>query len=137
MYQLISALLLVVLIGQAASEAETGTSSTESDEKSQVLIGKARRDGSVRIIVNLKTDFVPEGQLPDRGAAQRKTIADLQTSLLGRLEGCSVGSVSRFAHTPTLSLEADECALIRLIDAPEVANLTEDVPMPPARSSRH
>ena len=91
------------------------------------LVQKAQTDGQVRIIVGLRTAFVPEGRLSalERGA-QRAEIARTQTDVLGRLAGLPVLSARRFESIPYFAAHVGRAALERLASMPEVNSIEED-----------
>ena len=80
------------------------------------------------MIVQLAMPFTAEGELSEDGAvaSQRARIKDLQSSLLTRLRRFSLGAVSKSESTPQLTLEVGVDALRALLEAPEVAAITED-----------
>ena len=91
-------MLLVSGLLLAVAKAEPVVSASTS-----MLLQKAQRDGSVRVIVGLKTpSFQPEGALSSAAAvrAQRAAIKSAQSSLLVRLTGVQVREGA--AHAPNL-----------------------------------
>ncbi len=85
----------------------------------------------MRVIVELRTDFVPEGKLSLFGAANQRTAIDgLQQRVLGRLAGAR--NVKRFQSVPLMAMTVNAGRLQTLIDNRDVAAIFEDVPVPPA-----
>ena len=81
----------------------------------------ARSDVSVgisRVIVELRLTppFTPEGDLPNAAAvdAQRRTIAKVQSDLLGRLAGTTFSVSHQYEGLPMMALEIGSDALKRL-----------------------
>lgn len=97
----------------------------------QPLIERAQRQGRVRVIVGLRQDFRTETELSVAGAAmQRSRVAAAQQTVLAGL-GAGGREVARFQTIPYLALDADPAALQRLMAAPGIASIQEDVPVPP------
>lgn len=125
---LLGLLLWIMTSTQMSIAAEaTPMQPRHVDKVPKQLIAKARHQ-AVRVIATLNLEFVPEGNLPDQAAVdqQRNRISELQTKVLAKLRDCKVASVRRYKYTPAIALEADACALARLIKAPEVSRITED-----------
>jgi hypothetical protein len=100
------------------------SASTAGDD----LMGKARAAGAVRVIVELRTPFRPEGELASQTAvrAQQVAIARTQQTLLDRLSGYDAASVKRFAFIPYLALEVDAEGLRQLQADPAVETIRGD-----------
>ncbi|MCL4189683.1 MAG: S8 family serine peptidase [Rhodobacteraceae bacterium] len=97
----------------------------------EALLARAAARGRLPVIVGLAAGFVPEGALDaDAVAAQRAGIAAAQAALLARL--AAPHGVKRFATVPALALQASEADLRTILAAPEAAQVTEEVPAPPA-----
>ena len=98
------------------------------------LIIKAVLGGSVRIIIGVRLDFQPEGLLGDAASIQlqRRSIAQAQDALMARMATFNIKSVKKFPFIPYLAMEVDAPALEYLKSSPEVINVEEDVPVPPA-----
>jgi hypothetical protein len=92
------------------------------------LAAIAQAQGTVRVIVQLRTAFQPEAELPDGPAVagQRNGIAIAQQAVLGRLANRNVHNVTRFRFSPLLAMEVDADALRALASDPDVANIQED-----------
>ena len=99
------------------------------------LIEKAQGEGSVRVIVQLKSDSSLDGDLSTTtGQAKRQEVMqNLQERLLNSpaMSGLNVSSVKTFSFIPFLALEVDAAALEGLQSDPNVAGIQEDVAEPP------
>ena len=100
------------------------------------LIAKAQTHGRLRVITHLRTTYQAEGGLASAQEVQkqRATIAGLQNNLLASLAYDNVRSVKRFKYVPYLAMEVDSTALAKLQASPEVIDVFEDIPLPPALS---
>ncbi|MBZ5535410.1 MAG: S8 family serine peptidase [Acidobacteriia bacterium] len=98
------------------------------------LIAKAEAGGSVRVIVGLRMNFHPEGQLGDAAVVQlqRSSIARAQDALIAQMTASNIQSLRRFSFIPYLAIEVDAAGLQLLKSFPEVVSVEEDVPVPPA-----
>ena len=116
------ALLLVVAPasqGQTSDDSETqpssGTSAnSEHDEtpNSSNLLQKAQREGSVRVIVRLRTDFVPEGGLDRTEVSdQRDEIEGAQAGLQEDLQGTEYQTLREYETIPYVALNLSPQAL--------------------------
>jgi hypothetical protein len=138
-YQQLVRLLLIAsapilgVISSPSSASDVAGKATMSSSYEE-LIAKARSKGAVRVIVGLRMDFKPEGNLPNQEAVQkqRQTIDSLQDALLERLAPHGVSLVTRSKYAPSMAIEVSAPALKVLIGAPEVASISEDTPVPPA-----
>ena len=96
------------------------------------MLQRAERDGTVRVIVGVRSLFTPEGRLDQPAAAvQRVAIARAQDAALDRLAGLPVDGVRRFASIPFFAARVGRAALERLATMPEVSSIQEDVAEPP------
>lgn len=94
--------------------------------------------GASRVIVELRLTppFTPEGDLPDAAAveAQRRSIARIQSELLGRLQGTSFSVTHRYEGLPLVALEIGSDALRRLEASGDlVSRVQADTPRSPQR----
>jgi hypothetical protein len=104
-----------------------------SPDKFDMLLARARTEGSVLVVVRLCVPFRPEGELADAAVrSQRAAIARAQNALLKELPARGVGSVKKSEYTPFISMAVDADALLRLKSAAEVADITEDAIVPAA-----
>lgn len=107
---------------------ESGTAQTADAER---LLARAAQQGQLRVIVRLTTGFTPEGLLSGgRAADQRRALSDAQNALLGRLG--PVPSLTRFESIPYLAMTLRPQQLRRLLADGQVAEIHEDIPVPPA-----
>ncbi|MDQ3588955.1 MAG: S8 family serine peptidase [Actinomycetota bacterium] len=133
------ALLLVVAPasqGQTSDLSETqpssGTSAnSEHDEtpNSSNLFQKARREGSVRIIVRLRTDdgFVPEGRLDRTEVSdQRDEIEGAQAGLQEDLQGTEYQTLREYETIPYIALNVSPQALQALQRSSLATDIVED-----------
>ena len=151
-----AAVVVLILGGTAAGAVEPGGATARgieapnltSDTRFEVapassfdeLDAVAVADGSVRVIVTLRTRWVP-GQLlggVDR-AAQASTIHDLQQHVIDRLQDHSSRVTHRYDYLPALAMELDRGGLAELrasglaarvqLDEVDRAELSESVPL--------
>ena len=132
-------LLLVVAPasqGQTSDLSETqpssGTSAnSEHDETPNPsnLLQKARREGSVRIIVRLRTDdgFVPEGRLDRTEVSdQRDEIEGAQAGLQEDLQGTEYQTLREYETIPYIALNVSPQALQALQRSSLATDIVED-----------
>ena len=89
----------------------------------------AARNGSVRIIVGVRTAFAPEGALPaSRVALQRKEIAATQSAVLNKIVSLNnnLAPPKLFAIIPFMAIEASQAELEALSHLDEVTSIEED-----------
>jgi subtilisin len=131
------ALLLVVAPasqGQTSDDSETqpssGTSAnSEHDEtpNSSNLLQKAQREGSVRVIVRLRTDFVPEGGLDRTEVSdQRDEIEGAQAGLQEDLQGTEYQTLREYETIPYVALNVSPQALQTLQRSSLATDIVED-----------
>lgn len=86
------------------------------------------QQGSVRVIVGVKTPFVVEGKLDDVGRAnQRGRIASAQLGARARFTGHAVQHVHSFGMSPFMVVRVDDQAALDMLRAdPDVVSLKED-----------
>ena len=91
------------------------------------LFRKAEREGSVRVIVRLRTDFVPEGRLDRPEAAdQRDEIQGARAGLQEDLGGTGYQIAREFKTVPFVALEASPRALEAIQRSPLATDVVED-----------
>jgi len=91
---------------------------------------RAQSTGSVRVIVGVRSAFVPEGDLSSVAAVdQRAAIAQAQTLVIDRLTGARIAH--RFESIPFFAAQVDAAALQQLAAMPEVTFIQEDIAEPP------
>jgi hypothetical protein len=107
--------LLGITLLTVAWTAVAQTSPSTIDD----LVAKASRQGTLRVIVELKMD-------PPRPSS-REAIAQTQDLLLQELTSTSHRVLRRFATIPFLGLEVTPEALRRLGESAHVAGVREDM----------
>lgn len=103
-------------------------------ETFDALREKAASQGSVRVIVELRGNFEPEGNLRKSSdvAFQRAGIDSAQEALLRKVPGIVPGSLKRFEFVPYLAFETSAAGIDELRASEEVVSITEDEAVPPA-----
>jgi hypothetical protein len=103
----------------------------ESEKAAYLDLRKAQREGSVRVIVGLQVDFVPEGKLDQSQVeAQRDEIKTAQAELLADLQGTGALTLREYDSVPFIALELPTRALDVVRRSPRVSSLQEDRPEP-------
>ena len=94
----------------------------------EALYDKASREGSVRVIVQLRVNARPEGELasPEAVTSQRQAIAAAQSVVLRELAGTSYRAVRTYETIPFLALEVSSGALQALEGSALVVGMEED-----------
>ncbi len=101
------------------------------------LVQKAEKmGGSIRVIVRLKMDYAPEMELASSSAVdvQHSRIATLQNTILSTLDSDGVDNIRTFTTIPFMAMNVDTDALRSLLQNNAVANVEEDIPVPPTLS---
>lgn len=104
----------------------------------QALIDKARKEGTVRVIVGLAIPGNPPGgpQKPADKAKHQAEVAAAQAEVLDSLKGQGQAEVTHVYETfPALALNVDEKALKHLMNHPRVTGVIEDGLSAPALNS--
>jgi len=91
------------------------------------LLTKAAREGTVRVIVELRVEATPP--------AGREAIEWTQALVLQELAGSGHRVLRRFATIPFMALEVAPDALSRLAASPHVASIREDMLLRPQGGS--
>ncbi len=96
--------------------------------KFEELIEKARRNGSVRVIIGLRADFrAADGELSFTAQKrQRAEIKRAQNDLLSDLSGYNVTGIKRFDFIPFVAAETDAAALEKIKTSPQVVSIQPD-----------
>jgi subtilisin family serine protease len=93
----------------------------------RALIAKAQTQGSVRVIVGVRTAFQPEGRLIASAVrTQRLGITQAQNTLLNQMAGRNIKSIKQFATIPYMGMEVDAAALSALSTNSYVSSIHED-----------
>ena len=131
-------ILLVTLVSPATVSARPSPDETSASggsagtAGSSRLLEKAQREGSVRAIVGLRTDFTPEGRLSVAQAEdQREAIESAGTGLREELAGTGYRTLREYETVPYLALRLTPEALRAVQDSPTATTIQEDVAVPP------
>ena len=122
-------LMLVTLLGQGLPVAPVAATTLRPQGPDlQAITDKARANGSVRLIVQLNTNYIPEGNIGDAAAIanQRQSIGQAQQSLRNRMAGQNTRVLNDFKFIPFTLLEADANAVAALVADPNVISVQED-----------
>jgi subtilisin len=129
--------LLVVLVSFSTVSARPLPDGPSGSEGSSVLsdparlIGKAQKEGSVRVIVGLRTDFTPEGRLSSAQVDdQRAAIQSAGAGLRADLAGTGYETLREYETVPYVALELTPEALRAVQNSPQATTLQEDVSVP-------
>ena len=98
------------------------------------LLSKVKENGTVKVIVKLKTEFTPESLLSTTNAdIQRVSIAQAQERLISELAsaGHAPSHSHKFKYVPHMAMTTDREALDILLASPDVESIEEDIPVPP------
>ncbi|MCA2014103.1 S8 family serine peptidase [Cereibacter sphaeroides] len=91
----------------------------------QALRNAAAAEGSVRVIVGVRSPAAPEGGLSEAARGdQRSRIAAAQSSVIGRIGEAAV--VNRFETVPFVTMTVTPAELEALLADPEVTSVTVD-----------
>jgi subtilisin family serine protease len=109
----------VLMLGAGALAVALEASAQERAPVSQRVRDAIQRDGSARVIVELRlpsAPHVPEGRLATAAAraAQRQGIATARAQLLARVQATSHGVIRQYSSLPFLALEIGPDALREL-----------------------
>jgi subtilisin family serine protease len=112
--------------GSSGSEGSTGTSDSSR------LLAKAQKEGSVRAIVGLRTDFTPEGRLSGAQVDdQRAAIESAEAGLRSDLAGTGYETLREYETVPYMALELTPEALRAVQNSTTTTTIQEDVAVPP------
>lgn len=118
----------------AASATEVFVASADGGTvkaDAEILLDTARERGEIAVIVKLRADFVPEGDLSlFQAANQRSAIANIQRRVLDRIG--EARNLKAYQSVPMMALTVDTDGLEALLENPNVEAVHEDVPAPPA-----
>jgi hypothetical protein len=112
---------VMLLVGPAAGRTLAGS-------VPKALLDRAAPEGTVRVLVQLQVAAEPEGGLAsaEAVAAQRKTIAVAQSTLMDELVGTRYRLIRTYETIPFLALEVSSDALRILEASPLVVGIEED-----------
>jgi subtilisin len=110
-----------------APSAPSGNSEQGATPGPSHLLQKAEREGSVRVIVRLRTDFAPEGRLGRTEVAdQRDGIESAQAGLREQLRGTGYQTMREFQTIPYIVLDVSPRALQALQRSSLATDVIED-----------
>jgi subtilisin len=131
-------IVLVVLVSFTTVSARPLPDGPSGSEGSTILsdpsrlLGKAQKEGSVPVIVGLRTDFTPEGRLsPAQVDDQRAAIQSTGAGLRAELAGTGYQTLREYETIPYIALELTPEALRAIQDSPTATTIQEDVSVPP------
>jgi subtilisin len=99
------------------------------EQKFEALTEQANQRQIVRLIVGVRADYKPEGELPDKAAVavQRQRIARAQEGLLSKLNLAPSALLKQFRSVPYLVIEVDAAGVKLLKQQEEITSVAEDV----------
>ena len=121
--------LLAAVEAQRQAAAKL-TRSASFYQRFQKLSDLAQKKGTVRVIVEVRAAFRPEGQIQNSAErlAQRKVIEEAQDRLLAGLKYVP-SSLKRYDDVPYVAVSADSAGLAQLESSADVLNVFVDKPM--------
>jgi subtilisin len=133
----LAGIIALNFLGATPAKAEEGAGTlsergAQADEQQQTpsssgLLQKAEREGSVRVIVGLSTDFMPEGRLSRAEVAdQRDAVQSAQAGLQEDLQGTGYQTLRQYDTIPYIALNVSSRALQELQRSPRVTGIMED-----------
>jgi subtilisin len=130
-------ILLIVLVSFTTVSAQPLPDRPSGSEGSAVLsdpsrlIGKAQKEGSVPVIVGLRTDFTPEGRLSGAQVDdQRAAIESAGEGLRAELAGTGYQTLREYETVPYVALKLTPEALRAVQGSPRATTIQEDVAVP-------
>lgn len=136
---LFAVVLFTALSGRfwISSKAQTSVTTPEIASHTQQtferLHAQAQKTGSVRVIVGLRTEFIPEGKLGEAEVStQRLGIKQAQDFFLSRFPSFYVRDLKRFEYIPFIAFEADAEILRQMQKDSSIKTIEEDVLGEPA-----
>ncbi|RAM48990.1 MAG: peptidase S8 and S53 subtilisin kexin sedolisin [Hapalosiphonaceae cyanobacterium JJU2] len=95
------------------------------------LISKAKKDGTVRVIIGLKADFIPEGRLGTSLVQnQRTAIAQIQNFVLTKLSAYNPTAITKFKTIPYFAAQLNARSLTLLQSDSNIVSIQEDIAVP-------
>ena len=129
------------LLSQSAKRFHLKSQNTSADAgRSMAMVQvfdalreKALSQGSVRVIVELRVDFKPEGNLTKASdvVKQRTDIASAQSAVVQKVPGIVAGSLKQFEFVPYMAFATNAPGIDSLRSSEEVVSITEDFALPP------
>ncbi len=126
----LSAVCIGLFVGVAFGTPVAWAQGEDLPARIEALKSGAREEGLVRVLVRLRVDFEPEEVLPSDAAiaAQRRTVATAQESLLRSIPDPQVAYAKPLEGPPYVVLELTEEGLEALAESGQVLTLQQDVP---------
>ena len=116
---------------QAPPDQSSATGVTSRSPEASRMLQKAEREGSIRAIVGLRTEFVPEGRLNRaEAAAQRRGIENVGQELRAELAGTGFRTLREYDTVPYIALSLSPRAFRAVQNSPRVTTIQEDVAVP-------
>jgi subtilisin family serine protease len=124
--------LVAILLGIGVFQPGLSTQAPGADIPAAVT-DQVGRDGSARVIVGVRTTFVPEGFLasPADVVDQRAAMQLAVDGAMGRAAASGAVIGHRFETIPFFTAEVDATALAALAAMPDVASIELNAPEPP------
>lgn len=109
------------------ADDKSGSEQTNEASNPSELLQEAKREGSVRVIVQLRPEFVPEGRLSQPEVVdQRNDIESAQEGLQTELQGTGYRTIREYNTIPFMALELPPEALEAVQRSPRVTDVIED-----------
>ncbi|MEQ9261383.1 MAG: S8 family serine peptidase [Roseovarius sp.] len=106
---------------------------TSSAATAEALMAKAQEQGEIRLIIGVDAGFTPEGSLSAAAAAsQRAAIAAGQAQVMSAVSAPT--GVRQYESIPYMAMTVTPADLARVLSAPGVTFVQEDVAVPPTLS---
>ena len=116
---------------QAPPDQSSATGVTSRSPEASRMLQRAEREGSIRTIVGLRTEFVPEGRLNRAAAAaQRRSIENVGQGLRAELAGTGFGTMRDYDTVPYIALSLSPRAFRAVQNSPRVTTIQEDIAVP-------
>jgi len=109
------------------------TRSASFDQRFRKLSERAKKKGTVPVIVKVRATFRPEGQITSaaEALAQRKVIEEAQDQILSWLR-YAPSSLKRYDDVPYMAVITDSYGLAQLQSSADALDVFEDKPLRPA-----
>ena len=109
---------------QPAQTISGGDATRDNFEKLRAL---AEQNGAVRVIIGLRSNFKPEGELSGAQRIQQQAeIKQSQRNLLERLKPYHLTKIKQFDYIPFLAAEVDADALTQMEADEAISSIEED-----------
>lgn len=127
-------ILIFALSGAGAASAQSAAGQDPLlAAQVRPLLEKAQQQGSLRVLLRVKTGFQPEGWLAGAAAvaAQRSSIGAAQQTLAEHLSGMTLDTPYRFKTLPLIVTTLTARGLQAALDSGLVSAIQEDIPAAP------